>query len=91
MHQSFGPVPELLPVATFELESQMGKHASGAVMSLGARPGIGFLVGPDKKSAQAVLDAYRPIVGAGNVVALSVDDINSIGCGSSEVTGRRSS
>jgi hypothetical protein len=67
-------------VATFELEGRMhsmDKHGAGAILTLAARSGIGVLVSEDN-SGEAVLRAYQPIVGAGNVVAVSADKVRAL-------------
>lgn len=76
LFQSFGPVPELLPVATFEIESSMDKHGAGAVLTLAARPGIGVVVTKGgTRAGERVVQAYRPIIGASNVVVVDPKDI----------------
>jgi hypothetical protein len=71
IHQTFGPVPEFLPVATFEIESNAEtKHARGAVLSLASRPGLGLFIAVTG-DPMPTLRAYRPVLGAGNVVGVS--------------------
>jgi hypothetical protein len=75
IHQTFGPVPDLLPVATFEIEANAdSKHARGGILSLAARPGVGIFVALSGDPL-ATLRAYRPILGAGNVIGTSANDL----------------
>jgi hypothetical protein len=75
IHQTFGPVPDLLPVATFEIEANAeSKHARGGILSLAARPGTGIFVALSGDPLPA-LRAYRPILGAGNVIGMSANDL----------------
>jgi hypothetical protein len=75
IHQTFGPVPDLLPVATFEIEANAdSKHARGGILSLAARPGVGIFVALSGDPLPT-LRAYRPILGAGNVIGMSANDL----------------
>jgi hypothetical protein len=75
IHQTFGPIPDLLPVATFEIEGNaQSKHAHGGILSLAARPGVGIFVALSGDPLPG-LRAYRPILGAGNVIGTSANDL----------------
>jgi len=71
LYSRFGPVPDVLPVISFELERSGGKHAAGAVFTLAAQPGVGVIVTSHFKELGSMLNSHGRVIGTGHVIAMS--------------------